>query len=167
MAEKRHRPRISPSPYNEADRSGRDNAVGSGVYRSMRVTALVFGLLLSMSGVAAAQEWDEYTSLQDGFRMNFPGQPKVSDDHLDVAAELRPAGARVQRREGPRTLLGDRRRLQQHRAAGHRARQVVSARERQLPRQRARRRSVPATRITTSAARSSTPPSSCCNVTRS
>jgi hypothetical protein len=46
---------------------------------SMRLTALVFGVLLSMPGVAAAQEWQEYTSLQDGFRMNFPGQPKISE----------------------------------------------------------------------------------------
>ena len=39
----------------------------------MRVTALVFALLLSIPGTAAAQEWEEYTSLQDGFRLNFPG----------------------------------------------------------------------------------------------
>ena len=99
---------------------------------------LVFGLLLSMSGAAGAQEWAEYTSLQDGFRINFPGQPTVTDEHVDVTAELRAARACLQRREGPRALLGHCRRLQQHRAAGHRARQVVSARQRQLPRERAR-----------------------------
>ena len=43
----------------------------------MRITALVFGLLL-IAGTAGAQEWDEYTSLQDGFRINFPGTPKVT-----------------------------------------------------------------------------------------
>jgi hypothetical protein len=44
----------------------------------MRVIALVFGLLLSMAGSAGAQEWQEYTSLQDGFRINFPGQPAIT-----------------------------------------------------------------------------------------
>jgi hypothetical protein len=44
----------------------------------MRVTAFVFALLLSIPGAVAAQEWEEYTSLQDGFRLNFPGQPKVT-----------------------------------------------------------------------------------------
>jgi hypothetical protein len=45
----------------------------------MRVTAFVFGLLLSIPAAAPAQEWQEYTSLLDGFRLNFPGQPKVSE----------------------------------------------------------------------------------------
>ena len=44
----------------------------------MRFAALVFGLLL-IAGSAGAQEWDEYTSLQDGFRINFPGTPKVTE----------------------------------------------------------------------------------------
>ena len=57
----------------------------------MRVAALVFGVLLSMSTAAAAQEWDEFTSLQDGFRINFPGQPKVTTGSWDIAVELRPA----------------------------------------------------------------------------
>jgi hypothetical protein len=45
----------------------------------MRTTALLFVSALLMAGPAAAQEWDEYTSLQDGFRINFPGQPKISE----------------------------------------------------------------------------------------
>jgi hypothetical protein len=45
----------------------------------MRVRAFVFALLLSIPASAAAQEWQEYTSLQDGFRLNFPGQPKVTE----------------------------------------------------------------------------------------
>src|SRR6185503_9441615 len=57
MAEKRHRPRTS----------------------NMRLTALVFGVLLSIVNAAGAQEWDEYTSLQDGFRINFPGTPQVTE----------------------------------------------------------------------------------------
>jgi hypothetical protein len=45
----------------------------------MRARALAFTLLLSVPAAAVAQEWQEYTSLQDGFRLNFPGQPKVSE----------------------------------------------------------------------------------------
>jgi len=44
----------------------------------MRVTAFVFVLMLAVSGSAAAQEWDQYTSLQDGFKLLFPGQPSIS-----------------------------------------------------------------------------------------
>jgi hypothetical protein len=44
----------------------------------MRATVLVWALLLAVTAPAAAQEWDEFSSLQDGFRINFPGQPKVS-----------------------------------------------------------------------------------------
>ena len=45
----------------------------------MRVTAFVFALVLSMAGSAAAQEWDLYTNIQDGFKVNFPGQPKIAE----------------------------------------------------------------------------------------
>jgi hypothetical protein len=44
----------------------------------MRALSLVCAVLVAVAGPAAAQEWDEYTSLQDGFRINFPGQPKVT-----------------------------------------------------------------------------------------
>jgi hypothetical protein len=44
----------------------------------MRIRAVAFGLLLSIPGLASAQDWQEYTSLQDGFRLNFPGQPTVA-----------------------------------------------------------------------------------------
>ena len=45
----------------------------------MRTTAIVFALMLSMSGAAAAQEeWTEYVSIQDGFKVDFWGQPKVT-----------------------------------------------------------------------------------------
>jgi hypothetical protein len=44
----------------------------------MRVNVLVFAVLLAIPGVAAAQELEEYVSLQDGFRLNFPGQPRVT-----------------------------------------------------------------------------------------
>jgi len=45
----------------------------------MRTTVLVFALMLSVSGAAAAQEWDLYVSTQDGFKVDFPGQPKVTE----------------------------------------------------------------------------------------
>jgi hypothetical protein len=45
----------------------------------MRVTALVFAMLLATIDTAAAQDWEEYTNLQDGFRLNFPGPPKVTE----------------------------------------------------------------------------------------
>lgn len=45
----------------------------------MRGIALVLGLVLAGTGAASAQEWDEYQNVRDGFRINFPGQPKVSE----------------------------------------------------------------------------------------
>lgn len=45
----------------------------------MRVIMFVFASLLAMTGAAAAQEWEEHTSLQDGFTLNFPGRPQVAE----------------------------------------------------------------------------------------
>ena len=45
----------------------------------MRASTFVIALLLSMSGPAAAQEWEEYVNTRDGFKVNFPGQPKVTE----------------------------------------------------------------------------------------
>jgi hypothetical protein len=44
----------------------------------MRITMLVLTLILGLSGPAAAQEWQEYVNTQDGFKVNFPGQPTIS-----------------------------------------------------------------------------------------
>ena len=44
----------------------------------MRTTALVFAML-SVSGPAVAQQWTEYVNTQDGFKVNFPGQPTVTE----------------------------------------------------------------------------------------
>jgi hypothetical protein len=44
----------------------------------MRTALLVFTSLLSMPGLAAAQDWTEYQNDQDGFKVDFPGQPKVA-----------------------------------------------------------------------------------------
>ena len=45
----------------------------------MRMAALIFALVLSVSGTAVAQEWEQYVNTQDGFKVNFPGQPKVTE----------------------------------------------------------------------------------------
>jgi hypothetical protein len=45
----------------------------------MRTPSFVLALVLLMSGSAAAQEWDLYTNIPDGFKINFPGQPKVTE----------------------------------------------------------------------------------------
>ena len=45
----------------------------------MRVTVAVVALALLVSGTATAQEWDEYTNVKDGFKINFPGQPTVTE----------------------------------------------------------------------------------------
>jgi len=43
------------------------------------MTALVVALVLGISGSSAAQEWDLYTNIPDGFKINFPGQPKITE----------------------------------------------------------------------------------------
>ena len=45
----------------------------------MRAIAIVVALLLSAAASASAQEWDEFVSRDDGFKVDFPGQPKVTD----------------------------------------------------------------------------------------
>src|SRR5918996_1058319 len=45
----------------------------------MRTIALAVALLLSISGTASAQDREEYTSIEDGFRLNFPGKPRVTE----------------------------------------------------------------------------------------
>ena len=45
----------------------------------MRTFAFVFVLILCIPGTAAAQEWAEYVSTKDGFKINFPGPPKITE----------------------------------------------------------------------------------------
>ena len=45
----------------------------------MRMIFLVVGLLIAAPHAAAAQEWELFTSVQDGFKIDFPGQPRVTD----------------------------------------------------------------------------------------
>ena len=44
----------------------------------MRAATFVFVLVLSMAGSAVAQDWDQFTNTQDGFKLDFPGAPKVT-----------------------------------------------------------------------------------------
>jgi hypothetical protein len=44
----------------------------------MRTTALFLTLMFATIGSASAQEWIEYTSTQDGFKVLFPGQPTIT-----------------------------------------------------------------------------------------
>jgi len=50
------------------------------VLRACRQAFVVASGVLMLAMNASAQEWEEFTSLQDGFRINFPGQPKVTQD---------------------------------------------------------------------------------------
>ena len=45
----------------------------------MRMTTLVFVLMVGLSRPAVAQEWQEYVNTQDGFKVNFPGPPTVKE----------------------------------------------------------------------------------------
>jgi len=45
----------------------------------MRMTAFALALMLSLSATAIAQEWDLYIAKQDGFKVDFPGQPKITE----------------------------------------------------------------------------------------
>ena len=45
----------------------------------MRMTVFVFVLVLLVPGAAVAQEWEEYVNKQDGFKVNFPSPPKVTE----------------------------------------------------------------------------------------
>jgi hypothetical protein len=45
----------------------------------MRVKLMIFGLALFMAGPAFAQDWDVYTNTEDGFKVDFPGQPKRTE----------------------------------------------------------------------------------------
>ena len=44
----------------------------------MRVTTIVFAVVLSIAGSASAQDWEQYVSNQDGFKIDFPGAPKIA-----------------------------------------------------------------------------------------
>jgi hypothetical protein len=45
----------------------------------MRMIIGGFVLMLGLSSPAVAQEWQEYVNTQDGFKLNFPGQPTLTE----------------------------------------------------------------------------------------
>ena len=45
----------------------------------IRISAFVVALSLSVCGLAAAQGFNEYQNVQEGFKIDFPGQPKVTE----------------------------------------------------------------------------------------
>ena len=44
-----------------------------------RVSTFLLALVLLTSAPAFAQEWTEYSNIPDGFKINFPGQPGISE----------------------------------------------------------------------------------------
>src|ERR1051325_9669826 len=47
--------------------------------RAMRNISFAFALLFGLAGIAAGQDWADYQNIQDGFKIDFPGQPKVTE----------------------------------------------------------------------------------------
>jgi len=45
----------------------------------MRATTIAIALLLGLASASAAQEWIEYQNKEDGFKVDFPGQPRITD----------------------------------------------------------------------------------------
>ena len=45
----------------------------------MRVPAAILAIVLSAPGFAFAQDWEPFVSRQDGFTINFPGKPQVTE----------------------------------------------------------------------------------------
>jgi len=43
------------------------------------LTAVLVGAVVMTAGIASAQEWMEFVSASDGFRVNFPGPPSVQE----------------------------------------------------------------------------------------
>lgn len=53
--------------------------VRGGAFIFLVRATVVFALGLSLTVPAAAQEWIEYQNNQEGFKVNFPGQPKTTE----------------------------------------------------------------------------------------
>ena len=45
----------------------------------MRGFAVAFAVAMFSAGSASAQEWEQYVSTRDGFKVDFPGEPKVTE----------------------------------------------------------------------------------------
>ena len=94
----------------------------------MHIAAILFSLLLTMPGVAAAQEWDVYVNQQDSFTVNFPGQPKIAEITWRSQLGYMLPATRLQRGERAGTLLGDGRGLPAARRTGNRPKQGLPSR---------------------------------------
>ena len=54
----------------------------------MRMTGLVLAIVLSLSGPPSLRNGRSTVNREDGFKVYFPGQPKATDHHLDVATGI-------------------------------------------------------------------------------
>jgi len=45
----------------------------------MRRVTITFTILLAVGAPLRAQEWIEYQNNEDGFKVNFPGPPKITE----------------------------------------------------------------------------------------
>lgn len=69
----------------------------------MRLVGLCVAVLVFASGHATAQDWVEYVSTQDGFKVAFPGQPRISETTWTTKVDYTlPARVYSVEREGER-----------------------------------------------------------------
>ena len=133
----------------------------------MHTRAFVFGLLLLSTPCSlAAQEWDEFTSLQDGFRLNFPGKPTVTEtkwtSQLNYVLPARVYSTVKDKERYSVTVVDYRASSSKASSEPSRARRGTRTAARTRPRRWARDM-----RDTTNVERSSMRRSRCCNVTPS
>lgn len=57
----------------------RDSVLPSGVMFLVRTAVLLLLLVPTTANTAAAQEWTDYVSIQDGFKIVFPGEPTITE----------------------------------------------------------------------------------------
>src|SRR5215208_7360764 len=46
---------------------------------AMRYLTFAAAVVLALAAPARAQDWIEYQNVADGFKINFPGEPKITD----------------------------------------------------------------------------------------
>src|SRR5688572_24742835 len=74
-------PGISEGQGRNGQRLGRQQRAAAGGFlrRPMRTALFIGVLIVTTAHPSAAQNWSEYVSTQDGFKINFPGQPKITE----------------------------------------------------------------------------------------
>src|SRR5512132_3592073 len=65
--------RMGATKLNSATRTS------SGGKRQSSTPERSHALVLAASGLAFAQDWSEYQNIPDGFKIDFPGQPKIAE----------------------------------------------------------------------------------------